>query len=1595
MITKQNWSLKFSVLIFCLLLNTLAIQAQDTETPVAVPTETPTEIIPTPTATLTETAAETPTETLAPTSEATVEITQEPAAATPTEQPGETEVVPPTDVPTGIPTPVSTALPAIPAEPAMQLLVNETLDNGDLSPWGLGAGWSLAASEGGFALQVINSSEMTRFITWPFFNAAAQARFQWDSGSAQLSVRQSQVGSYTAVLDASGAVQLLRVGQPLAITVAPTAAPDAWRTLRLSAVDDVIRVAVDGLEVIAVRDDAPLPPGEVALSALLPQTGGQMQVDDLAVWVPQTEYGMYPQPTPVVPTAIPPTLTPTTDLPPATPLPPTSTPTAPIPVTEEITAEALLPEVTEVVSEATAEATDVVDESGKLTQDVLPPSAEQLLNALASGNNNFASAVTIQSTYPNNSDDGDTTTATLETNEDLPIGCGFNVGRTVWFTFTPSSNGNYIFSLAGSEFDTVLAVYTGTSVSSLTQIGCNDDASAKVLTSMLTLNGLTAGTTYRIQIGGYQQDFGLYDLTVQRSGVAVAGKPVLALPASGATTVDQTPTFTWNAAANALAYEIQIATDKNFSNVVSSAVVSALNFTPASNLNTGLHYWRVRGLNSNAAFGAFSTARTFTIKTTPPNQVAPAVNAIVTSVHPLFTFAAFGAGATYAIQFSDTNNFAGDVDFTLNCSTTRCAPTAFSLHQGQWHWRLQAIDSQGNPTPFGGSRPFSVSLLQTPKANALFTTAGSTNVAFKWYAAAGATGYTLQIDDNAGFGSPDSYNPSVATATTLTVTGLGPDNYFWRVLVNGLDTNPALVPSYAFTVSPAAPVAPILTSPNNGATAANPEPLLNWEDYTGAGGPPFTYNIDICSTSRCAPASSIVESATGLSTSEYIVANPLPTGPNGAAKTYYWRVQTVNSLGVKGAFASRSLTIRTAPPELVSPAHESSNPNPLPVLKWKAYPGATYDIQIASDELFNNIVVTQTGLTTIQFTPPTPLTEDSYFWRVRALDGTAVPTTTAYSLPRKFTVGPIPPPAPALVSPNQNAVTADQTPAFDWSDVIGAATYCLLLDNQANFSSPEISTCAPATSQFTPVSLLDAGIYFWKVRSVNNLDGAGAYSPARRVTIQTNGPALTGPADGATITDTTPALTWAIYAGSTLYNLRIDTDAACDSSIGAFSSPTNSFTPPILVQGTYFWCVQARDALNTLTTFGPVRSFTINILSKPAQNAVTPDTTPTFQWIAATAGARYCLDVDNDDQFEANDPIFLTVCDLTTTSHTPALANGIWYWRVRVSTDGGTTYQPATPPFRKLTISPAAPAAPKLNLPGNGAVIWTTNPLLSWKPSASGSPVEYLVEVDTDPKFASPDVTTTLPAASCTTTLCSLAVGPFALDTTFYWRVRARNAFDVESKVSAARFRIQNPVDPTLTAPANNTSTTTSLPIFKWTKPVGAVRFDIRLDTEETPALTPGVNLTANTFKPVAPLVTTTYYWQVQAYDSLGTPSGWSPVFSLKITTPTTGAPLPNRFGPGSTNAPHTVRLSWGPISWVYPGGWYEVMIDDHATFASPLFQTPNNASVLPGGTQTIQEGIGGFPILPNGTFYWRVRACDSTGRCGSWSSRGTFVVDR
>jgi hypothetical protein len=97
-----------------------------------------------------------------------------------------------------------------------------------------------------------------------------------------------------------------------------------------------------------------------------------------------------------------------------------------------------------------------------------------------------------------------TGTATTEPGEPLANVCDGVIrptGKTVWYTYAAPTSGTATINTFGSDFDTVLAVYTGSAVNALTLRACNDDS---MLTQQSQVSfAATAGTTYRVQVGGY------------------------------------------------------------------------------------------------------------------------------------------------------------------------------------------------------------------------------------------------------------------------------------------------------------------------------------------------------------------------------------------------------------------------------------------------------------------------------------------------------------------------------------------------------------------------------------------------------------------------------------------------------------------------------------------------------------------------------------------------------------------------------------------------------------------------------------------------------------------------------------------------------------------------------------------------------------------------------------------------------------------------------------------------------------------------------------------------------------------------------------
>ncbi len=100
-----------------------------------------------------------------------------------------------------------------------------------------------------------------------------------------------------------------------------------------------------------------------------------------------------------------------------------------------------------------------------------------------------------------------TANATKELNE--PNHAGISGGKSVWFAFRAPADGLFDISTEGSDFDTVLAVYQGDSITNLSELASNDDEtdSSTSRHSRICL-GVKSNQVYHIALDGYAGLFG-------------------------------------------------------------------------------------------------------------------------------------------------------------------------------------------------------------------------------------------------------------------------------------------------------------------------------------------------------------------------------------------------------------------------------------------------------------------------------------------------------------------------------------------------------------------------------------------------------------------------------------------------------------------------------------------------------------------------------------------------------------------------------------------------------------------------------------------------------------------------------------------------------------------------------------------------------------------------------------------------------------------------------------------------------------------------------------------------------------------------------
>jgi uncharacterized repeat protein (TIGR01451 family) len=152
-----------------------------------------------------------------------------------------------------------------------------------------------------------------------------------------------------------------------------------------------------------------------------------------------------------------------------------------------------------------------------------------LLQALASipTNNHFASASALPNSNNSGSMSSSSILATKETGE--PDHTGNTGGQSVWWKWTAPANGQLSIDTHDSNYDTLLAVYSGNAVNGLSYIAANDNDGFGLGNSSVLLQA-KAGQEYKIAVDGANGAAGFLQLNWRLDPLANAN---LSLSISG------------------------------------------------------------------------------------------------------------------------------------------------------------------------------------------------------------------------------------------------------------------------------------------------------------------------------------------------------------------------------------------------------------------------------------------------------------------------------------------------------------------------------------------------------------------------------------------------------------------------------------------------------------------------------------------------------------------------------------------------------------------------------------------------------------------------------------------------------------------------------------------------------------------------------------------------------------------------------------------------------------------------------------------------------------------------------------------------------
>jgi hypothetical protein len=869
-------------------------------------------------------------------------------------------------------------------------------------------------------------------------------------------------------------------------------------------------------------------------------------------------------------------------------------------------------------------------------------------------------------------------------------------------------------------------------------------------------------------------------------------------------------------------------------------------------------------------------------------------------------------------------------------------------------------------------------------------------------------------------------------------------SYTVSLTVNGPGGSDSMtLQNYITVTSPPGPFAKI--SPANTAAGISINPTLSWETSAGATG--YEYCYDTTNDNACSNWTS-----NGTATSKALSGLSQNT-------IYYWHVRAVSSYGTTYAnggsatafwsFATQTNDDNYEENDTLSTAYDLSalegtwlstingygvqaDDDWYRIYVTPGYEEVVIDVRFTHSE--GDIDIALYNSAGNKLTSSESTTNKEYIDYIVPAGGTYYYINVYYgNRGNQYDLWwddlsvPTPPGVFNKTLPSNGAIVASTNPVLSWETSTGAASYEYCYDSTDDNACAGNWISTGANTSVNLSGLSNNATYSWQVRAVNADGITYANSStwwrfATSIVITPPGMfAKSGPANAVTGITTNPVLSWGTSNNAAGYEYCYDTtnDSACNGAWTSAGTSTSVTLTGLSYNSTYYWQVRAVNAggiayaNDDLSYPAPSSSgiwwkFTTGIAppsaftkSSPANSSTEITLTPVLRWDTSSGatGYEYCYDTTNDTTCSG---IWTGAGTNTSVTLSGVSINTIYYWQVRATNAGGTTYANAGI-WWNFTTMIASPGAFAKSSPSNSATGIAVNPAISWGTSSRAARYEYCYDLTNDDACSGTWINV---GTNTSATLAGLSN-----DTTYYWQVRAINPGGTTYAnddlpypapgSSGVWWKFKTIIAPPAlfakSSPSNSATRIAVTPVFSWGTSSRATSYEYCYDiTNDNACSGTWISNGTSTSATLTGLsYNTTYYWQVRAVNAGGITYA-NDDFAYPVPASsgiwwsfTTIIAPPGPYAKSSpTNSVNGIAinplLSWGASS---GAEGYEYCYDttNDNSCSGTWIGAGTNTSVTLAGLST------------NTTYYWQVRATNAGGityaNGGTWWNFTTIVA--